>query len=533
MRIISFGYRKSLVYENIFHVMKVSSTLVIGVTGNVWDPAQGESLKTLVIANGKITQILDGAQPVPGATLITLDAGTVIFPGLINLHTHTTYNILPIWENGAVWKNRFQWRHNEGYKQQIGNLLDYIQKNWTEASADTAYAIISEIQAVAGGTTLIQETLNLDKEAADDRSFIIRNTGDQSDLQIPASADVFSVVDFYEPNVTPSGDPGEDTSNWTPVKQSPYDDFVKSVNNKDTPYYATLVHVGEGKSGFIKGSTADPYSQKEIALLFQGLGTDVSSSGSLAGAHLGLTHGCGIDLSNTALLDFLSTNQVSLIWSPVSNLLLYLDTTDVSKLLARGINICLGSDWSPSGSKHVLDELKFAKYVNDLLGLEISNAQLFAMVTSNAVKALGITGAGAIAVGYDADLFVLRKANAADDALAALLACSDSEIDFVMVNGRIVFGLTSYFTDGLKVDYQGFPASEGANVAQRGVSINAALQFDLVTSLGTIDGLMQKYCTTVIDEPQLKRTRFLAADDTTYQGNIKALKIQLEKLYSA
>jgi hypothetical protein len=512
--------------------MKISSTLTIGITGNVWDPVNGESLKTLVIANGKITQIMDGGQNVPGATMLTLDAGTVIFPGLINLHTHTTYNILPIWENGSVWKNRFQWRHNQGYKQQVGNLLDYIQKNWTEASADTAYAIISEIQAVAGGTTLIQETLNLDKEAADDRSFIIRNTGDQRDLQIPASADVFSVVDFYVPNVTPSGDPGEDTSGWTPVKQSTYDDFVKSVNNRDTPYYATLVHVGEGKSGFIKGSAADPYCQKEVALLYQGLGTDVTSAGSLGDAHLGLTHGCGIDLSNTALLDFLSANQVSLIWSPVSNLLLYLDTTDVRKLLARGINICLGSDWSPSGSKHVLDELKFAKYVNDLLGLGITNDQLFAMVTSNAVKALGIENTGVIAVGYDADLFVLRKANAADDALAALLACSDSEIDFVMVNGRIVFGLTTYFTDGLKVDYQGFPATEGANAAQRGVSINSALQFDLVSSLNTIDGLMLKYCTTVIDEPQLKRTRFLAADDTVYQGNISALKIQLEKLYS-
>lgn len=75
--------------------MKISSTLTIGITGTIWDPAQGESLKTLVIANGKITQIMDGAQNVPGATMITLDAGTVIFPGLVNLHTHTTYNIPP------------------------------------------------------------------------------------------------------------------------------------------------------------------------------------------------------------------------------------------------------------------------------------------------------------------------------------------------------------------------------------------------------------------------------------------------------
>jgi 5-methylthioadenosine/S-adenosylhomocysteine deaminase len=514
--------------------MKISSTLTIGITGNVWDAVKGESLKTLVIAGGKITQIKDGQQHVPGATMITLDAGTVIFPGLINLHTHTTYNILPIWENGNVWKNRFQWRHNQGYKQQIGGLLDYIEKNWTEASADTAYAIISEIQAVAGGTSLIQETMPLDESKADGGSFIIRNTGDDADLQIPNLEHVNSVVDFYQPDVTPTGEPDEDTSSWTPTKEkSYYADFVQSVNNQNKPFYSTLVHVGEGKSGFVKGSTADPYSQKEIALLHQELGTDITAPGSLAGSHLGLTHGCGIDVNDAALLDFLSANQVSLIWSPVSNLLLYLDTTDVSKLLARNINVCLGSDWSPSGSKHVLDELRFAKYVNDLLGLGISNSELFAMVTSNPVKALGISGTGAIAEGYDADLWVLRKANAADDALTALLACSDSDIEFVMVNGRVVFGLTTYFTDSLQVDYQGFPLAEGPAVAQRGVSINSTLKFDLAASLTTIDGLMQKYCTTVIDEPQLKRTRFLSADDVVYQGNIKALKLQLEKLYPA
>src|ERR1700753_732483 len=128
--------------------MKISSAKTIGITVNVWDAVKGESLKTIVVANGKISRIMDGQQEVPGATMIVLDANTVIFPGLINLHTHTTYNILPIWENGAVWKNRFQWRHNQGYKEQIGNLLDYIQKNWKEDTANTAYAIISEIQAV-------------------------------------------------------------------------------------------------------------------------------------------------------------------------------------------------------------------------------------------------------------------------------------------------------------------------------------------------------------------------------------------------
>jgi hypothetical protein len=48
---------------------------------------------------------------------------------------------------------------------------------------------------------------------------------------------------------------------------------------------------------------------------------------------LGLTHGNGIDYANDQLLEFISSGDVSLIWSPVSNLLLYQDTHDIRKLL--------------------------------------------------------------------------------------------------------------------------------------------------------------------------------------------------------
>ena len=128
-------------------------------------------------------------------------------------------------------------------------------------------------------------------------------------------------------------------------------------------------------------------------------------------------------------------------------------------------------------------------------------------------------------------LFVLRKQTHTDNALDALLASTDDDIEFVMVNGRIVFGLTSYFDDQLKVDYQGFSPAEGSHIARRGVSINSNLHFDLAGSLKIIDTLMQQYGETVIDKPHLKRTRFLASDDTLYQQNISTLKGQLAEIY--
>ncbi len=42
----------------------------------------------------------------------------------------------------------------------------------------------------------------------------------------------------------------------------------------------------------------------------------------------------------------------SIIWSPLSNLLLYGGTTDIKAARAAGVSIALGSDWSPSGSKN-------------------------------------------------------------------------------------------------------------------------------------------------------------------------------------
>ena len=52
-----------------------------------------------------------------------------------------------------------------------------------------------------------------------------------------------------------------------------------------------------------------------------------------------------------------------MVWSPLSNLLLYGATADVAAAQAAGVSIGLGSDWSPAGSKNLLGELKVARLV--------------------------------------------------------------------------------------------------------------------------------------------------------------------------
>jgi 5-methylthioadenosine/S-adenosylhomocysteine deaminase len=48
------------------------------------------------------------------------------------------------------------------------------------------------------------------------------------------------------------------------------------------------------------------------------------------------------------------------IWSPFSNLWLYRETTRADEATDAGLQVCLGADWSPSGSKNLLGEPKVA-----------------------------------------------------------------------------------------------------------------------------------------------------------------------------
>src|SRR5262249_26433596 len=76
------------------------------------------------------------------------------------------------------------------------------------------------------------------------------------------------------------------------------------------------------------------------------------------------------------------TDRGAVVWSPLSNLWLYGSTTDVPAVRSAGLAVCLGADWSPSGSKNVLGELKVARVVADHYGWDLPDLLLVQMVTS-------------------------------------------------------------------------------------------------------------------------------------------------------
>jgi 5-methylthioadenosine/S-adenosylhomocysteine deaminase len=137
-----------------------------------------------------------------------------------------------------------------------------------------------------------------------------------------------------------------------------------------------------------------------------------------------------------------SPHPGTVVWSPFSNLWLYGMTTDVLAARAAGLRVALGSDWSPSGTKHVLGELKVADLHNhDALGGALSDRDLVEMVTANPGDALAgpwETPAGRLVDGALGDVLVVADRDA--DPWRNLIAATEHDVDLVVVGGRARYG---------------------------------------------------------------------------------------------
>jgi hypothetical protein len=132
--------------------------------------------------------------------------------------------------------------------------------------------------------------------------------------------------------------------------------------------------------------------------------------------------------------EVLAEHGGSMVWSPLSNLLLYGRRADVGAARESGVRIALGSDWSPSGSKSLLGELKVARLVAAELDTGISDRELLAMATRDAAKIPNWDEAlGSIEAGKRADLIVLYGRST--DPYAALREGSETGIALVVIDG--------------------------------------------------------------------------------------------------
>jgi 5-methylthioadenosine/S-adenosylhomocysteine deaminase len=106
----------------------------------------------------------------------------------------------------------------------------------------------------------------------------------------------------------------------------------------------------------------------------------------------------------------------------------------------KGMRLCLGSDWSPSGSKKLLGELKVADMWNRThLGGEFSAEELCAMATRNAADALGWSARlGRLKEGLHGD--VLVTTDRGGQPYRNLIESVERDVQLVAINGQPFYG---------------------------------------------------------------------------------------------
>ena len=383
----------------------------------------------VMIRDGKITGVwASNSNPPAGVDFsdvpIVETEGT-IYPGLIDLHNHVHYNHIPLWdipcldeseceryEDNAIDKNetwgyagttlrsdeggytnRYQWGENYDYGPSITWMKTNIQSSyrWDMASEQMKYA---EVQAVSGGVTAMQGSPSSGTQAWD--SILSRN------------------VELYNF--------GQDGISTCAVCGAADDDYTGShliSQSESGTLNAWFVHLSEG---------VDQSSKNEFDSLWnKGLILDETV----------VIHGTALDSSQFSKMASVGSD---LVWSPLSNLLLYGDTTDVVAADQAGVRISISPDWGPSGSKNNLHELKVADMWNtNNLGSHFSNYELVEMVTSNPADATGWTQfVGRVKADLYADLVVIDTFH--DDPYRNLIEAIDADVALTIVQGKAVFG---------------------------------------------------------------------------------------------
>ncbi|MBT5595458.1 MAG: amidohydrolase family protein, partial [Euryarchaeota archaeon] len=362
----------------------------------------------VLVRDGKIDAVWSSSSSVPITADLTnaqvIETNGTIYPGLIDLHNHMHYNHIPLWDFNVHlnenqksaeggYTNRGQWSDNYDYQPSITWMKNNVQSNsqWGMATEQMKYA---EVQAIAGGVTAVQGSPTSGTDAWDStlsRNVELWNFGKDN-------AATCAVCSWYDSDYNVDG---------------------KIADFNDGDIEAWFIHMSEG---------VDQTSRDEFDLL--------NSKGLLAEPTV-IIHGTALTPSQFETMGAVGSK---LVWSPLSNLLLYGNTTDVRAADKAGVKISLAPDWGPSGSKNSMHELKVADLWNsEIMDSYFTNYQMVEMVTSNpAAAAEWQDHVGQIKADMVADLVVIDTFH--DDPYRNLIEAIDADVRLTVVNGKALFG---------------------------------------------------------------------------------------------
>jgi 5-methylthioadenosine/S-adenosylhomocysteine deaminase len=376
-----------------------------------------------------------------GATVI--DTNGVIAPGLIDGHNHILFDIFdtddwipdPVtYDDKPAYTYHSEWKEEEPY----GALVDtkqYLNGEGFNGCLDAGVACTSGTSCCSlkctGGTCEPEVFVGCEMLKYGETKALVAGTTSVVGSPGGAARKCFSSV-ARSLDIAQNDLPDDFIQAATIFPTtSAADGVCENLASGDTTAY--VIHIAEGIDG------TDARGREE----FDDLGAVTTVDGCLYDPRTTLVHGTALD---QARLELAADNGMNIVWSPRSNVFLYgngtdlTKTTDIPAALALGIEVAIAPDWSIGGSQNMLDELRFADYVdnsiwNDLL----TPRQLFEMATSTAAKVLGVAPyIGTLEVGKRADVSVFLPI--ASDPYASILAATPKEVTLVFVDGRLLYG---------------------------------------------------------------------------------------------
>lgn len=347
------------------------------------------------VDGARILAVLPADAPAPqgmeSAPLVR--TGGTIYPGLIELHNHLSYNTLPLWQLAGRFENRGVWGGRPEYRQLVSRPAAILGR--TDGLVQSVVRYVEAKCLVSGVTTT--QGISLSSNSGIRRFYrgVVRNVEQTDDAELAeASTRIADVA---------AGDAAR---------------FLEQLRAERS---LLLLHLSEG---------VDETARRHFRAL------RIAEDHWAITRTLGGIHCCGLRDDDYATL---AAHEGSMVWSPFSNLLLYGGTSDIARARREGVLIALGSDWSPTGSKNLLAELKVARVSSETAGGVFSDREIVAMATINAARMLKWDAVlGSIEPGKRADLLVVDGRQG--DVYGRLIEARETSLTFVVIDGRPRYG---------------------------------------------------------------------------------------------
>lgn len=316
-----------------------------------------------------------------------------IYPGMLDLHNHLVYNVIAPWEVPQRYDNRGQWQRDNSYAEQVKLPIKTLASFAPTIPALVRYV---ETKALVSGTTSVQGMKSMFAKTSPYFTGAVRNFEATGDKSLPAASTRIPDIDFNRP---------EDVTA-----------FRNSLDSATKRNGALFYHLCEGIDEKTRKIYTNMIEQKLLAKCVAAI------------------HCLGLDPADYESFDGLGCN---IVWSPLSNSLLYGKTLDPTLLEKR--RFTLGCDWSPSGGKNLLEELKAAWLTIKAAKAKVPARALVEAVTKNAAAAVGWQQSlGTLEAGKYADILVI--AGTGGDPYEHLILATEKTVRLVMIAGWARYG---------------------------------------------------------------------------------------------